>query len=88
MSHCSNPFSGDLLEFLMKRRHLKNLKKSANYFIKNKKIQYNDEKTIDSNIDLLRKFKLRNMFLNNKFAVEILLHLSSSFLNNFYKTDS
>ena len=46
------------------------------------------KKTIDSNIDLLRKFKLRNMFLNNKFSVEILLHLSSSFLNNFYKTDS
>ena len=27
------------------------------------------KKTIDSNIDLLRKLKLRNMFLNSKFAV-------------------
>ena len=44
----------------MNRRHLKNLKKSANNFIKNKKFQDNDEKTIDSNIDLLRKLKLRN----------------------------
>ena len=88
MFHCSNPFSEDLLEFLMKRRHLKNLKKSANNFIKNKKFQDNDEKTIDSKIDLLRKFKLRNMFLNSKFAVLNLFHFSSPFLNNFYKTDS
>ena len=38
--------------------------KSTNKFIKNK-TQYNDEKEIiDSNIDLLRKFQLRNIFLN------------------------
>jgi len=46
------------------------------------------KKTIDSNTDQLRKFKLRNMFLNSKFAVDNLLHFSSSFLNNFYKTNS
>ena len=40
----------------MKRRHLKNLNKSANKFIK-QEIKYNDEKEIiDSSIDLLRKF--------------------------------
>ena len=37
MSHCLKTFSVDFQEFLMKRRHLKNLKKSANKFIKNKK---------------------------------------------------
>ena len=47
----------------MKRRHLKNLKKSGNKFIKNKKIMMKKKK-IDPNIDLLRKFQLRNMFLN------------------------
>ena len=47
-SHCSQIFSVDFLEFLLKRRHLKNLKKSANKFRKNK----NDKKEIiDSNID-------------------------------------
>ena len=33
MSHCLHIFSVDLLDFLLKRRHLK---KSANKFIKNK----------------------------------------------------
>jgi len=37
MSHCSQTFNVDFLESLLKRRHLKNLKKSANKFIKNKK---------------------------------------------------
>ena len=60
MSPCLQTFSVDFLELLLKRRHLKNLKKSANKFAKK-----NDEKEIsDSNIDLLRKFHLRNMFLN------------------------
>ena len=36
MSSCSQTFSVDFLEFLLKRRHLKNLKKFANKFIKNK----------------------------------------------------
>ena len=51
MSHFSLTFSVDFLEFLLKRRHLMTLKKSANKFLKN---QYNDEKEIiDSKIDLL-----------------------------------
>ena len=37
MSHCPQTFSVDFLKFLSKRRHLKNLKKSANKFVKNKK---------------------------------------------------
>ena len=37
MSHCLQTFSEDFLEFLLKRRHLKNMPKSANKFIKNKK---------------------------------------------------
>jgi len=41
MFQCSKPFSVDFLEFLVKRRHLKHLKKSANKFIKNKKIMRN-----------------------------------------------
>ena len=36
-SHYSQPFSVDFLEIFLKRRRLKNLKKSANKFIKNKK---------------------------------------------------
>ena len=45
MSQRSKSFSVDLLEFLIKIRHLKNLKKSANKCLKNKKInQYDDEK--------------------------------------------
>ena len=52
LSHYSLILSLDFLEFLLKRRHLKNLIKSANKFVE--KIQYNDEKEIiDSNIDLL-----------------------------------
>ena len=44
----------DFLELLLKRRHLKNLKKSAN---KLKEIQHNDEnEIIDSSIDLLTNF--------------------------------
>ena len=57
MSPCLQTFSVDFLELLLKRRYLKNLKKSANKFAKK-----NDEKEIsDSNIDLLRKFQSRNM---------------------------
>ena len=73
MSLCSQIFSVDFCEFLLKRRHLKNLKNSANKFIKNKKFNlFNDEKEIfDSKLNLLRKFQLRNMFLNvNLFNVE------------------
>ena len=45
MSQRSKSFSVDLLECLIKIRHLKNLKKSANKCLKNKKInQYDDEK--------------------------------------------
>ena len=45
MSQRSKSFSVYLLEFLIKIRHLKNLKKSANKFLKNKKInQYDDKK--------------------------------------------
>ena len=53
LSHCSLILSVDFLEFLLKRRYLKNLIKSANKFVEKKEIQYNDEKEIiDSNIDL------------------------------------
>ena len=38
MSNCWQTFFVDFLEFVKKKRHLKNLKKSANKFIKNKKI--------------------------------------------------
>ena len=65
MSHCSQTFSEDFLEFILKKRHLKNLKKSANKFIKYKKLNMLMKKEIvDSNIDLLGKFQLRNMFTN------------------------
>ena len=37
MSQCLQTFSKDFLDFLLKRRHLKNLNKSADKFIKNKK---------------------------------------------------
>ena len=37
MFDCSQMFSLDFLEFSLKKRHLKNLKKSANKIIKNKK---------------------------------------------------
>jgi len=36
----------DFLELLLKRRHLKNLKKSANKFKKREEIQYNNENEI------------------------------------------
>ena len=56
----SQRFSVDFLEFVLKRRHLKSLKKSANKFIKNKKFnKMMKKKIIDSNIDLLT-----NIFLN------------------------
>ena len=49
MSHCSQTFSVDFLEILLKRRHLKFFKKSPNKSVKNK----NDDKEInDFNIDL------------------------------------
>jgi len=61
----STNISEDFPEFLLKRRLLKNVKKSANIFIKNKKfIIITKKEIIDSNIDLLRKSKLRNMFPN------------------------
>ena len=37
MSHCSQTISVDFLKFLLERRHLMNLKKSAKKFIKRKK---------------------------------------------------
>ena len=40
MSHCSQTFSVDFLEFLWKRRQYKNLKKSANKFIKTRNSIY------------------------------------------------
>ena len=58
----SQTFSVVFLEFLWKRRHLKNLKKSANKFIYNKKISI----MIDSEIDIFTNFY--SMFLNKKFA--------------------
>ena len=35
MSHCSQTFSVDFMEFSLKRQHLKNLKKSAKKLIRN-----------------------------------------------------
>ena len=37
MSHCSQTFSVDFMELLLKSRNWKNLKKSANKLIKNEK---------------------------------------------------
>ena len=37
MSHCSQTFFVDFLEFVLKRRNLQSLKKSANKFLKNMK---------------------------------------------------
>ena len=55
MSHCLQTFSAEILEFLLKIRYFKNLKKSANNFRKKRK-QYNDKTdTIDSDIDLWTK---------------------------------
>ena len=47
----------DFLEFLLKRRHLKSLKKSANKFIKKKKFnKLMKKKIINSNSDLMTNF--------------------------------
>jgi len=55
MFHCSHPFSVDFLEFFIE----------MTTFEEFEEIHYNDEKEIiDSNIDLLRKFQLKNVFLN------------------------
>ena len=62
MSHFSQTLSVDFLELLLKRRHLKNLKRFAYKSIKKNKqeIQYNYEnEIIGSNIDLSR-----NMLIN------------------------
>jgi len=56
MSHCSQNFSVDFLQFLLKRRDLKNLKKSANKFVKNKNFNNDEKEIIDPNIDLLTNF--------------------------------
>ena len=64
MSHCSNNFCR-FPGILTKRRHLKNLDEICKQIHKEYEIQYNDKKEIiDSNIDLLRKFQFRNIFLN------------------------
>ena len=53
----SQGFSADFLEFLSKRRHLQNLKKSANKFIESKKFNIMGIKEIiNSNFDLLTNF--------------------------------
>ena len=62
ISHCSQTFSVDFLEFLLKRRHLKNLKKSASKFVKNK--QFNIMMKKKYLILKLKTFRLRNIFLN------------------------
>ena len=63
MCHCLQTFSVDFLEFLMKRRYLKNLKKSVNK-LKEEETKCIDEKDIiDTNIVLLRIFQLGNMFV-------------------------
>ena len=62
MSHCSQPFSADFLEFI---ENTCDEFEEICHQILNKKIQFNDEnEIIDSNFDLLRKFQLKNMFLN------------------------
>ena len=64
MSHCSNNFCR-FPGIFTKRIHLKNLKEICEQNHEEYDIQYNDEKEIiDSNINFLRKFQLRNMFLN------------------------
>ena len=52
MYPCSQTFSVDFLQ-LLKRQHLKNLKKSPNKFLKDKKFNiFIKKEIIDSNIEL------------------------------------
>ena len=55
MFDCSHTFSVDFLECLLKRRHLK---ESASKFTNNKdlRIQYNNDKAIDSTFDFLTNY--------------------------------
>ena len=83
MFHSLQTLSVDILEFLLKRRHLKNLKKSAYKFKKNKKFN-----TIMKNkwlILTLIYWKISSKTCNY-FTVEFVLHFLSSLLNN--KKDS
>ena len=58
MSHCSQTFSVDIQEKITFEEICEQIHKKW-------EIQNNDKKEImDSNIDLLRKFQFRNMFLN------------------------
>ena len=56
ISHCSQTFSADFLEILLKRRLLKNLLTSANKFVKNKKFNIMMKNKFDSSIDSLTNF--------------------------------
>ena len=77
---CSQTFSVDFLEFLLKRRHLKNWKKSVNNFIRNTKFNLMIVKKM---IDL----QLISSQINDKLVYgRILLHLSFGLLNNCEKT--
>ena len=84
MSQCLKPFSVDFLEFLMKRRQLKNLNKSANKLIKNKKINrmIKKKQTILTLI-FFDKFLMRNIFLFILLVYcTMFLHFLSSLFND------
>ena len=57
----SQRFSAGFLEFLIKRRHFKNFKKSANKFIENKKFNIMRKKEIINSIFDLLTNRLSNL---------------------------
>jgi len=90
MSHCSQTFSVDFLVFLLKRRHLKNWKKSANKFVKLRKSilwwkrnnwfwHWFIEKI------LIEKYVLKHLISTWK---NFFLHFLSSLFHNFEKIDA
>ena len=64
LPHCSVTFSVDFLGFFIKNTTFWEFEVTWKQIHKEKETQYNDEKEIiDSNIDLLKKFQIRNRFL-------------------------
>jgi len=63
MSHYSQTLIVDFVEFFFGKTTFEEFEEICEQI--QKEIHYNDEiEIIDSKIDLLRKFQLRNMFLN------------------------
>ena len=67
ITHCSQTFSVNFLEFKGKIQNLKNVKKSANKFIQNKKFNILMKKdTIDSTNDLFQLSLCHKLWFANK----------------------